>query len=385
MLRKAKRILIVAGEASADRYGARLVPAMRAISAVPLEFFGTGGDAMLDSGVRLLCHANHLANIGPREAFSQIRRYLRTFSDIVRECRRDPPAVALLLDFPDFNLRLAKKLKRDGISVIYYISPQLWAWRRGRIRTVRGYVDRMLVILPFEEDFYRRHGVAAEFVGHPILEDFAPDFDREGFVRRWNLDGGRKTIALLPGSRGKEVQYILPIMLNASVRILDRIPAQFAISVAPSLDGQLVERITSAVLTQERLRKWFRIVSAESRDILANSDFALVKSGTSTLEAALVGTPFLITYKISPASWYIGSLLIGSHFKGLVNLIAEEAIVPELLQGNATPEALAQTALRYLQDAEMADGMRSRLAGIRERLGSRRASQRVAETVNGYL
>jgi lipid-A-disaccharide synthase len=146
-----------------------------------------------------------------------------------------------------------------------------------------------------------------------------------------------------------------------------------------------VERITSAVVTQERLRKRLRIVTADARDILANSDFALVKSGTSTLEAALVGTPFLITYKISPASWYIGSLLIGSHFKGLVNLIAEEAIVPELLQGDATPEALSQTALRYLQDAEMADGMRSRLAGIRKRLGSRRASQRVAETVNGYL
>jgi lipid-A-disaccharide synthase len=227
--------------------------------------------------------------------------------------------------------------------------------------------------------------VAAEFVGHPLLEDFAPDFDRERFAGRWNLDGGRRTIALLPGSRPKEVQYILPDMLNASLRILDRISAQFVISVAPSLDRQLLEQLTSSVVLDERTRRWFHVVTAESRDIVANSDFALVKSGTSTLETALVGTPFLITYKISPASWYIGRLLIGTHFKGLVNLIGEEAIVPELLQGDATPEALSATALKYLEDAVLATGMRSRLAGVRQKLGSRQASRRVAETVNSYL
>jgi lipid-A-disaccharide synthase len=381
-----KRILIVAGEASADRYGAALArklagPGRRG----SLEIFGTGGDAMCAEGVHVLRHIKELANIGPREALSHLGRYVQTFRLLLAECRRDPPAVAVLLDFPDFNLRLAKKLKRAGIAVVYYISPQLWAWRRGRIRTVRRYVDKMLVILPFEEEFYRRNGVDAQFVGHPILEGFAPKFDREAFLGGLGFDPAIPTVALLAGSRRKEVEYILPTLIRASLEILERMPAQFLISAAPMLDSGDVNRTAGSALGGSRKWNSFRIVSDDSRNILANSDFAMVKSGTSTLEAALVGTPFLVTYKISPISWFLGSMLIPNGFKGLVNLIAREAIVPEYMQGKATPEALSQAALQYLQNPGKAAAMRAHLARVREMLGARCASDHVAATVKRYL
>lgn len=381
-----KRILIVAGEASADRYGARLVERLRRLHGPDaLEFFGTGGDEMRKAGVRLLCHIRDLAHIGVREALAAIATYYSAYRAVLDASRREKPRVAILLDFPDFNLRLAKKMKRLGIPVVYYISPQIWAWRGGRIRVVRDCVDRMLVILPFEEAYYRARGVEAEFVGHPILEDFAPDLDREGFFSRWGLDRARRTVALLPGSRRKEIDYILPTLLRAAQRILEEIPAQFLISAAPTVDGAHLAGILRKELRGHPGEPFFRLLEADSRDIVANAEFAFVKSGTSSLEAALVGVPFLITYRISPVSWFVGSLLIRTPWKGLVNLIAGEEVVPELFQSDATPHALAQKALEYLGDPQKAIALRSRLAGIRERLGERCASEAAAAAVSAYL
>src|SRR5216117_3182012 len=205
-----KRVLIVAGEASADRYGARLVTKLKAQHPDDgLEFFGAGGEEMQKAGVELLCHVHDLASIGPREALSHLRLYYESFRSLVQTCLEKTPSVAVLLDFPEFNLRLAKKMRQAGIKVVYYISPQIWAWRSGRIRVVRSCVDQMLVILPFEEDYYRQRGVNAQFVGHPLLEESVPEINREKFLGRLSLDPKRKTIALLPGSRPKEVQYML--------------------------------------------------------------------------------------------------------------------------------------------------------------------------------
>jgi len=382
-----KRILIVAGEASADRYGARLVRSLHDLHGGPagFAFFGTGGDAMRAAGVDLRCHIRDLAHIGVREALSGLRTYYRTFRTLAGECKRQRPDVAILLDFPDFNLRLAKKLKRLGVPVVYYISPQIWAWRSGRIRLIRDYVDKMLVILPFEEEYYRSRGVDAEFVGHPLLEDFAPRRDREGFLRGLGLDPSRKTVALLPGSRRKEIDYILPALLGASLRLMAELPAQFLISAAPTVDRSRMERIMDSVLPRDLRSRFFRLVDHESRDILANSDFAFVKSGTSSLEAALVGNPFLITYKISPLSWWIGSALIRTPMKGLANLIAGEKVVPELYQSAATPQALAKQAHDHLENAERCAAMCGRLATIRERLSVRCASASAAAVVSGYL
>ncbi|MBM3502082.1 MAG: lipid-A-disaccharide synthase [Armatimonadetes bacterium] len=351
----------------------------------PLEFFGTGGDCMQEAGVRLLCHLRELAHIGPREALVHLGLYCRTWRSLLREAAERGPAVAVLLDFPDFNLRLARSLSRLGVPVVYYISPQLWAWRRWRIRSVRRYTDRMLVILPFEEDYYRRRGVDAEFVGHPLLEEAGSAEDRIGFLSRAGLSPSRPLVALLPGSRRKEVEHILPAFLEAA-RIMRRTSdTQFVASVAPSVSVEQVRAIVSRVLGADPLAGEIRLCHEASRDILSHSDFAMVKSGTSTLEAALAATPFLIAYKISWSSWTLGRLLIRTPFKGLVNLIAGEMVVPELLQGGATPEALAATALEYLEHPEKRAAMRARLGAIRDGLGSRRPTEIVAERVSAYL
>jgi lipid-A-disaccharide synthase len=381
-----RSVLIVVGETSADRYAAELVKKLRVLCGDgSLCFFGTGGDEMQAAGVELLCHIRDLASIGPREAIRHLRKYYSTFRLLTDACRERRPAVVVLLDFPEFNLRLAKRLKRLDLKVIYYISPQLWAWRRGRIRIVKRHVDRMLVILPFEEDYYRARGVNVEFVGHPLLEGFEAVSDRENFCRTFGLDPELKTIALLPGSRRREVEYILPTLLEASRLVLQRLPAQFLISVAPAIDPEQVARITSSVVMTGRERAQFRMVRADARKILANSDFGLIKSGTSTLEAALVGTPFLITYKISSLSWILGNILIRSPYKGLVNLIAGDQIVPEYLQKDATPEVLSRATLEHLENPERSVAMKARLAGVRDLLGSRCASESVAARVARYL
>jgi lipid-A-disaccharide synthase len=380
------RILIVAGEASADRYGARLVEALRArLPEADLEFFGTGGDAMQRAGVELVCHIRRLATIGPREALDHFRVYYETFSKLVENAKARPPELAILIDFAEFNLRLAKKMRRAGTKVVYYISPQVWAWRSGRVRTIRRYVDQMLVILPFEEDYYRRRGVNARFVGHPLLDDFAPDRDREGFMRRFTLDPYRKTVALLPGSRTSEVRYILPTLVEAALRILDRVPAQFLISTAETVESGLVQRIATSILRGDARSAYFRMLTTPSRDLLANSDFALVKSGTSTLEAALVGTPFAIVYKISPVSWRLGNILIRTPFKGLVNLIAGEQIVPEFMQSDATPEALARVSIEHLEDPARCRAVTERLGRVRARLTAHRATETAASAIASHL
>jgi lipid-A-disaccharide synthase len=381
-----KRILIVAGEASADRYGARLVSRLRSIHGPDaLEFFGTGGDAMEKTGVRLSCHIRDLAHIGVREALSGLRTYYRIYRRLINECVQQPPALAILLDFPEFNLRLAKKMKRLGINVVYYISPQIWAWRSGRIRNIRKDVDKMLVILPFEEEYYRSRGVKAEYVGHPLLEDFHPNFNRVSFLKGLNLDPERKTVAILAGSRLREIDYILPTLLQAAERIHKRIPAQFLISAAPSVGPDLIRDVVRRTFGTSVDESNYRILTEDSRDILANSDFAFVKSGTSSLEAALVGTPFLITYKISPLSWFIGTLLIRSPMLGLVNLIARETIVPELFQNRATPDALARLAIEFIEEPEKGDKMRARLSEIRTQLSIRCASETAAAAVSSFL
>ncbi len=381
-----KRILIVAGEASADRYGARLVERLQRVhGADALSFYGTGGDAMQKAGVRLLRHVRELAHIGVWEALTSLRMYYGTYRLLIRESIADPPELAVLIDFPGFNLRLAKRLKHLGIRTIYYIGPQVWAWRSGRVRIIREYVDKMLVILPFEEEFYRSRGVQAEFVGHPLIEDFKPEYSRKLFLSGLNLDPARKTVAILAGSRRKEIDYILPTLLRASQHILKEIPAQFIVSAAPTVEMNHIQGIMHSVLGYSPDRDNFRITAQSSRDVLANSDFAFVKSGTSSLEAALVGTPFLITYKISPLSWFIGSILIRTSMKGLVNLIAQRKIVPELFQSEAEPLNLARVALEYIREPEKSSAMRSQLTGIRERLSARCASETVAAAVSCYL
>jgi len=381
-----KEVLIVAGESSADRYGAALVEQLKAMhggSGGGIRFTGTGGDAMRAAGVELLAHVRDLGHIGPREAVSGLRAYLQVFRRLTEYAKERRPDVAVLLDFPDFNLRLAKKLNPLKVRTVYYIGPQLWAWRGGRVRIIKKYVDKMLVILPFEESYYRDRGVAAEFVGHPLLEGFHTPQNRAEILASECLNPEAETLAILPGSRRKEIAYILPVMLRAAKFLGGN--RQFLISAAPTVDREIVEAITRAELASFPGKERFRISTRNAREILAASDFAFVKSGTSSLEAALIGVPFLVTYKISALSWLIGSLLIRTPSKCLPNLLAGKRIVPELFQDEATPEALAGAAREYLENPEKYGAMREELGKIRGRLGERRASEAVAIAVSDYL
>ena len=384
MREKPKEVLIVAGESSADRYGAALVERLRGMSGCGnIRFTGTGGDAMMAAGVELVAHVRDLGHIGPREAITGLRAYYRVFRRLTDYAETRRPDVAVLLDFPDFNLRLAKKLNRLEVKTVYYIGPQLWAWRGGRVRIIQKYVDKMLVILPFEESYYRDRGVAAEFVGHPLLEGFHPPENREELLASEGLNPETETLAILPGSRRKEITYILPVMLRAAKLLGGN--RQFLISAAPTVEPQIVEAITRAELADFPGRDRFRVSARNAREILAASDFAFVKSGTSTLEAALVGVPFLVAYKISALSWLIGSLLIHTPSKCLPNLLAGKRIVPELFQNEATPGVLADTAREYLENPEKCDEMREELGKLRGRLGERRASEVTASVVSNYL
>ena len=379
-----KEVLIVAGESSADRYGAALVERLKVVYGVEnIRFTGTGGDAMLASGVNLLAHVRDLGHIGPREAVSGLRAYYRVFRRLINYAESRRPDVAVLLDFPDFNLRLAKKLNRRKVKIVYYIGPQLWAWRGGRVRIIKKYVDKMLVILPFEEKYYRDRGVAADFVGHPLLEDFYTPQNRAELLASEGLNPKAETLAILPGSRRKEIAYILPVMLRAAILLGGN--RQFLISAAPTVDREIVEIITREELASFPGKERFMISSRNAREILAASDFAFVKSGTSSLEASLVGVPFLVAYKISALSWMIGSLLIRTPSKCLPNLLAEKKIVPELFQAEATPEALADAAREYLENPEKCAAMREELGKIHGRLGERRASETVAAIMNDFL
>ncbi|MEJ2244685.1 MAG: hypothetical protein P8Y80_01160, partial [Acidobacteriota bacterium] len=228
--------------------------------------------------------------------------------------------------------------------------------------------QHFVYVLPFEEEYYRARGVEVEYVGHPLLEDFNPNFNRESFLKGLNLNPKRKTVAILAGSRLREIDHILPTLLRAAQRIDSQIPAQFLISVAPSVGPDPIRAVVHRVLGNSVDSGRYRFSTEDSRDLLANADFALVKSGTSSLEAALIGTPFLVTYKISPLSWFVGTLLIRSPMMGLVNLIAKEEVVPELFQNRATPEALARVAIEFLEEPEKGNIMRSRLAEIRKQL-----------------
>jgi len=379
-----KEVLIVAGESSADRYGAALVERLKSMrGGENIRFVGTGGDAMRAAGVELLAHVRDLGHIGPREAFSGLRAYFRAFRRLIGYAAERRPDVAVLLDFPDFNLRLAKKLNRRKVKTIYYIGPQLWAWRGGRVRIIKKYVDKMLVILPFEENYYRERGVAAEFVGHPLLEGFHKPENRAELLASEGLNPEAETLAILPGSRSKEITYILPVMLRAAILLGEN--RQFLISTAPTVDRKIVEAITRTELASFPGKERFRISARNAREILAASDFAFVKSGTSSLEAALIGVPFLVAYKISALSWLIGTLLIRTPSKSLPNLLAGKRIVPELFQNDATPEALADAAREYLENPKKYAVMREELCKIQRHLGERRASDAAAAVVSDCI
>ena len=380
--------MIVAGEASGDAHAAALVHALRnAAPRTPLDFFGATGPLLRAAGVDSIVRSDDLAILGLVEIAGALPKFWRAYQALKQAAIERKPDAVILVDWPDFNLKLARALHRRGLKVIYYISPQLWAWRSYRTRNIRRDVDLLLSILPFEPAWYADHGIAGvEFVGHPLVGEVHRAQERAEFCRQTKLDPRLPIVSLLPGSRRKEVERILPPMLEAAALIADRRPeVQFVVVVAPSRSSDEVRDIVRAQrATPLPLPACLHIVAGQSRETLAASDAAAIASGTATLEAALLETPMVVVYKESTINWHIlGSLITVDHY-GLVNLVAGERVATELMQDDLNGERLADELISLL-DEERNAAMRTRLHEVAQQLGEGGASERAANVVLSAL
>ncbi|MFN2452738.1 MAG: lipid-A-disaccharide synthase [Pyrinomonadaceae bacterium] len=380
------RLMVVAGEASGDTLAAKLVHALRAQAPhAQFDFFGATSGKMRAAGVEEVVCADHLAITGLLEAGRALPVFWRAFQTLKQAALKRRPDAVILVDWPDFNLRLARSLHRRGLKVIYYVSPQLWAWRAKRIKLIQRDVDMLLAILPFEPDWYKRRGVHhVEFVGHPLVGMTQAQTSLEEFRARHGLSPAPPIIALLPGSRRKELLRNLPLMLEAAKLVLRIRPAtQFVLALAPDRSRQEAAPFIAALapsVDAARVHKSLRIVENETYDALAAADAAAVASGTATLEAALIGTPLVVVYKESALNWHtLGRLINTEHF-GLVNLVAGERIATELMQHDFTAARLASELLALL-DPLRNQTARAQLRTATARLGAGGASERTADAV----
>jgi lipid-A-disaccharide synthase len=375
----ADQVLIVAGEASADLHAARAFQALRKLRP-GVTAFGVGGPRLRATGFEALAPAEDISVMGLAEVLWRLPRILSILRQLARAAKERRPSAALLVDLPDFNLRLAAKLKKLGIPVVYYVSPTIWAWRRGRTRKIARVVDRMLCILPFEPRCYEGTGVQARFVGHPFAERPAPQ-TKEKYRSALGLPGGRTTVALVPGSRPSELKRILPAMLEAAERIREVHPdAQFVVPVAPTLPRGAVEPYLAAHRDVE-----VRLVDGRTEEVVGASDAAIVKSGTATLESALMLRPMIVVYRLSWLSYLVGRLLVRIAHFALVNILAGKGVVPELLQRDASGERMAAEIERLLGDRTARDAQLAALEEVRRSLGEPGAPERVAEELAGVM
>jgi lipid-A-disaccharide synthase len=350
------KIFLSAGEASGELYGAQLIPALRQL--VPAaKFFGMGGARMESAGLRRIVNAEDVAVMGLAEVVRHLPRLYGEFRKLKASIRTERPDLAILIDLPDIHFRLAEELHRLGIPVLFFVSPQLWAWKRHRIRQVQKYVSRMVVIFPFEERYYRERGVDAFYVGHPLADLPQPDQTRDAFASQYSLDSSRQWIGLLPGSRIREIRHNLPTMLEACAQLGD----QFLLPLAPTLT-EAQRRLVEAMVSRSPLAAKIRLIS-DAREALHHARASIVASGTATVEAALIGNPFVVVYRVSRITYAIASRMVKVPFIAMANLIANRRVVPELIQQDFT----AANVVRHLRPM-LADGATrtATIAGLRE-------------------
>lgn len=378
--------MLVAGEASGDAHGASLVHALRAAaSQTRVEFFGATGAQMRAAGVESIVDTDTLSILGLWEVGSALPKFLRAFRDLKQGAIERRPDAVVLIDWPEFNLRLARWLHRRGFRVIYYVSPQVWAWRSYRAHSLRRNVDLLLSILPFEKQWYAARGMThVEYVGHPLVSNVKPDYGKAEFCAKHDLDPSPPIISLLPGSRHKEVARILPPMLDAVARISKSRPdIQFVLVIAPNRDPGEAQRIIFQRQAGS-LPATLRVIHHETREALAASDAAAIASGTATLEAALLGTPMVIVYKESLLNWHLLGRLIQVDNYGLVNLVAGREVVSELMQNELNGEQLARELFTLLEP-ERNRTIRDEMRQVSAKLGEPGASQRAAESILRFL
>ncbi|MHB1185668.1 MAG: lipid-A-disaccharide synthase [Desulfobulbia bacterium] len=368
------RIMIVAGEASGDMHGARLIAALKE-QAPGAQICGIGGPELTRQGVEILYDASRLAVVGIVEVISHFRFIREAMRALEKRLREQPPDLLILIDYPDFNLILAKKAKRLGIPVFYYISPQVWAWRSGRVKTIKKLVDRMGVILPFEQEFYRKFGMNVDFVGHPLMDAVQPTRSREDFLHSLGIAPESTVIGILPGSRKREIAGMLPVFLAAAKRMQEQMTPKpvFVLPLAPTLNEEdlLVNGLADAGVE-------VRVVRENRYDLMGACSAVMAASGTVSLELAILNVPMVISYRVSPLTYFLGRRLIKVQYASLVNLVADREVVPELLQDEAVPEKIAQATMRLIENQAERTRMLAGLAEVRERLGGPGASERSA-------
>ena len=373
-------ILIVAGERSGDVYGAELARALRARLGA-INIFGCGGDAMREAGIETVIDAHTISMAGIVEVVAGLPRVYRAFQTLTDEVDRRKPALAVLIDFPDFNLRLAKKLKQRGIPVVYFVSPQVWAWRKGRLGQIKATVTKMLCIFDFEEAMYREAGIPVEYVGHPLVDLARVQMTREEFFAKAKLDASVAAVALLPGSREKEVAQNLPPLVEAAASLAGRRKFQFVIPVAATLRPEWME----ALIQHQGSGAAIRTVAGATHDALAYADVAVVASGTATVEAALHARPMVVVYRVAPLTWFLGKLLVRVPHYSMVNLLAGKSLVKELIQSDFTASKVATEVEYLLDNLEVQAKMAGELRALRARLGPGGAISRAAESISNIF
>ncbi len=368
-----RRVMMIAGEASGDLHGAGVVRELKRRQP-KVDVFGIGGDNMRREGMDLIFHIAGLAFMG----FLEVVRNLSTIRKVEKKMeallKSRKPDVVVLIDYPGFNLRFARRVKELHIPVLYYISPQVWAWNMRRVKKMKRYVDSMKVVFPFEVEIYRKEGIDVEFVGHPLAESLRAPCLKEEFFRRYGFDPSRKLLGLFPGSRMQELENILPVMLSTADQLRSTHDLQIAVGVAPNLGPEAVAPYLQAFPE-------VAAVEHATYDLMCWSDAAIVTSGTATLEAGWFGTPMVVVYKTSPVSFFIGRMLVDVPYIGLVNIVAGKKIVPEFIQHELTTDHLLPAVSQILDEPDHAGKLRQELSVIREKLGEPGASARVVDGI----
>lgn len=370
-------LMIVTGEASGDLHGAHLVRALHE-QQPGLEICGVGGRYLQAEGIRLLSSSDELAVVGVSEVLKKLKTVLRVYKKLTRYLREQRPDLLILVDYPEFNLRLARVAHKLGIPIVYYISPQVWAWRSNRVNLIRRLVTKMIVIFPFEQAFYTSHGVAVEWVGHPLIESVYSSQTKEEFCQQHELKPAAPIVGLLPGSRESEVERLLPVMLEAAQRIQAQLPeAQFVLPLASSLERSL--------FFQQSLPNKIRLIRQQTYEAIQAADIVVTASGTVTVETAILETPMLITYIVSPLTYWLGRRFIRVPFIGMVNLIAGRQVAKELIQDLVTPDAIAQEIVTVLQHPQQLTRLQAELRAVHHKLGEPGAARRAAAVIMDVL
>jgi lipid-A-disaccharide synthase len=370
-----KKFLIVAGEASGDLHGADLVNHLRTLYPNS-QFFGVGGKLLREAGVTTFFDIAKMGTVGFLEAFAEMPLYLKVYRTLVREVRRGNYTAVILIDYPTLNLMIAKQSKRAGCPVFYFISPQIWAWRKGRIQKIKERVTRMFVVLPFEKELYDSAGVDAEFLGHPFADQVKLSMTKEEAVEKFGLKAAGRTIGLLPGSRQNEIDSLLAVMLEAGEKIKKQMPeCQFVLPVAGTIDADCIRKYVADSSLE------VQIVEGQSYDVMHCCDFLIMASGSATLEAGILMRPMVIIYKLSNITYWIARFLLDIKMIGLVNIVAGEKLAPELIQGQVTADNIARESLEILNDPERYQEIQGKMQKIQQALGEPGVMRRVAQSI----